>query len=137
MAGQSGMYGGVMKTLLPFIILAMFLSCQKEKSIERYDDQWNANDGAVGSGNSVIDKRDLKGLETSSERQEERETIRDKAAKNPRNRAFSKSFDKVDKTEEDEAEEVKELEEYREEMRDDPFIDNYGNGETTNRRLYK
>lgn len=46
-----------------------------------------------------------------------------KAAKNPRNKAFSESFERV-------SEEVQ-----KEEVYDDPFIDNYGNGTTTNRRL--
>jgi hypothetical protein len=93
-----------MKTLT---FMAIFLFCTQLEA--------QSNGGPRGSGIEM-----------------EKETIRDKAAKNPRNRTFSESFGSIDEPREEE--ERMEVEDVREKLKDDPFIDNYGNGETTNRR---
>lgn len=72
-----------------------------------------ANGGPYGSGTSLMNEMDLKGQDSQRERQDEQ--YRKSRNNNQRSGRGTQG--------------------HREEMEDDQFIDNYGNGETTNRKF--
>lgn len=75
--------------------------------------------GDVPSTGTV--KNDERDLSYFSEKDKDEDALRKKYRKNPRNAAFPESFDRVEEQEREE--DVSE---------DDPFVDNKGNGQTTN-----
>jgi hypothetical protein len=81
------------------------------------------NRGPYGSGTAQIDETYLEGLSDHEKK------MRERAARNPRNRSFPGSFKKVG---EEESIERMEVLEDLEELQDDPFIQNRENGQTTN-----
>jgi hypothetical protein len=82
-----------------------------------------SNGGPYSSGTAQIDETHLEGLSDHEKK------MRERAARNPRNRSFPGSFKKVG---EEEGIQKMESLEGLEEFQDDPFIENRGNGQTTN-----